>query len=215
MGRVFEFVSELFRRKVVRLFCAYIAILWLLVQGFADLFPVLGISDAWLRVFIVAGTAAIPIMALLSWKYDLVPPQLVRDPRDAETGNPMLGWATGRHNSFRAGSVRLRWTPTETETKQRVFSKPVSFGREADNHIELPDERVSRYHAVLWAENGTWRIRDLDSTNGTYVDGKRVDGMATLPHTCELRLHPHGPPVSVQVEKSGDTIISPDITAAR
>jgi hypothetical protein len=41
---------------------------------------------------------------------------------------------------------------------------------------EIADERMSRDHAtVRWAQ-GTWTIRDLDSRNGTYVNGERIHG---------------------------------------
>ena len=40
--------------------------------------------------------------------------------------------------------------------------------------IALDNQRVSRYHAQLrWVES-TWLVYDLDSTNGTFVDGQRV-----------------------------------------
>ena len=48
----------------------------------------------------------------------------------------------------------------------------VSVGREDDNMIQLPHEKVSKHHAVLVAEAGDWVIEDLQSTNGTLVNGK-------------------------------------------
>jgi pSer/pThr/pTyr-binding forkhead associated (FHA) protein len=49
----------------------------------------------------------------------------------------------------------------------------VTIGREADNMIQLPDEKVSKHHAVIVTTKQTWAIEDLDSTNGVLVNGVR------------------------------------------
>jgi hypothetical protein len=162
MFRIGKFTSELFRRKVVRVVGAYIAVFWLLAQGFASLFPVIGVPDWVLLSFIIVGIAVIPPLALLSWKYDIVPPQLMRDPKDIEHQNPALSWAALRHDNLNAGYLLLRWTAGDGQETEKRFFKPVSVGRESNNDVELQDQRVSRHHAVLWAEIGGWHVRDVD-----------------------------------------------------
>lgn len=211
MSRFLHFLSELFRRKVVRLLCAYVAIIWLLAQGFASLFPVLGLPDWLLRAFIVAGVAAIPVVAFLSWKYDLIPPQLVRDSQDLTDTHPVLSWARRRHNSSNAGHLLLGWQATDGLREMR-FDTPVSIGREPGNDVELSNEYVSRHHAVLWAEDSQWHIRDLDSTNGTFVDQTRVSGTSALPLSCEIRFHLSGPAVAVRIEKPTETLVRTDVS---
>jgi hypothetical protein len=59
----------------------------------------------------------------------------------------------------------------------RVFAEldaPVTIGREEDNHIQLNDDRVSRFHAKLQADGDRVILTDLDSTNGTRVNGHPV-----------------------------------------
>lgn len=51
---------------------------------------------------------------------------------------------------------------------------PVSIGREDDNTIQLNDDRVSRFHAKLQDDGGRVILTDLDSTNGTRVNGHPV-----------------------------------------
>lgn len=61
--------------------------------------------------------------------------------------------------------------------KGRVFRDlpiPVTIGREEGNGLRLNDERVSRYHAKVQAEDGDIILTDLDSTNGTRVNGAAV-----------------------------------------
>lgn len=51
---------------------------------------------------------------------------------------------------------------------------PVSIGREEDNLIQLNDERVSRIHAKLQEDRGDVILTDLNSTNGSRVNGHPV-----------------------------------------
>jgi predicted component of type VI protein secretion system len=48
------------------------------------------------------------------------------------------------------------------------------IGREAGNEIVIEDPQVSRRHAQLTRQGHTYLIEDVGSTNGTYVNGKRV-----------------------------------------
>jgi hypothetical protein len=208
MKGIVGFVSELFRRKVVRLLGAYIAILWLLAQGYASFYEAFGLPDWSLRAFLVVGIAMIPLLAFFSWKYDIAPPQLVRDAHDLEAKNPAISWAARRHDNSDAGFILLKWSGDDESTKERRFFRPVSIGRGFGNDIDLTDQRVSRFHAVIWAEEGGWRIRDLDSANGTYINHSRVQDSSILPHSCELRFHAAGPTVSVHIDKPAETLIS-------
>jgi hypothetical protein len=64
------------------------------------------------------------------------------------------------------------------EVRDRAYfltGKPQRVGREATNDVVVPDINVSRVHAEIRMEdNGTWVISDLGSTNGLYVNGRRV-----------------------------------------
>lgn len=187
MKRFLGFVSELLRRKVVRLLGAYVVILWILAQGLSDLFPAFGFPDWSLRAFVITGLAIIPVLAWLSWKYDLEPPHLVRDPGDVEKYNPGLGRAMRRHDNSDAGFLLLTWSTGDGPPQEKRFFKAVSIGRGLDNNVDFSDERVSRHHAVLWAEDGSWHVRDLDSANGTFLDQRPVADSAVLPDSCVLR----------------------------
>src|SRR5437588_12884083 len=61
--------------------------------------------------------------------------------------------------------------------KGRIFrdlSTPITIGREEGNMLRLNDERVSRYHAKVQYDNDEIILTDLDSTNGTRVNGSIV-----------------------------------------
>jgi pSer/pThr/pTyr-binding forkhead associated (FHA) protein len=50
----------------------------------------------------------------------------------------------------------------------------VSIGREPENDVCLPFASLSRRHAILALRNGVYELRDLNSTNGTFVRGEQV-----------------------------------------
>src|SRR5204862_2620730 len=61
--------------------------------------------------------------------------------------------------------------------KGRTFGDivvPATIGREEGNLLRLNDERVSRFHAKIQQDNGDIILTDLDSTNGTRVNGSVV-----------------------------------------
>jgi len=59
--------------------------------------------------------------------------------------------------------------------------------------ITLTDDSVSRRHALLRQENdsseeGTWTLEDLNSSNGTYLNGRRIYGRTRLQHGDQIKL---------------------------
>lgn len=51
---------------------------------------------------------------------------------------------------------------------------PAIIGRGADADVIVDDAEASRHHARLEAENGIVYVSDLESTNGTYLNGRRL-----------------------------------------
>jgi hypothetical protein len=61
--------------------------------------------------------------------------------------------------------------------KGRVFSDlptPITIGREEGNAVQLNDERISRFHVKIQEDQGKLVLADLESTNGTKVNGENV-----------------------------------------
>jgi len=59
----------------------------------------------------------------------------------------------------------------------RVFEHlptPVTIGREEGNTVQLNDERISRFHIKIQEDQGKLVLTDLESTNGTRVNGEDV-----------------------------------------
>jgi pSer/pThr/pTyr-binding forkhead associated (FHA) protein len=52
----------------------------------------------------------------------------------------------------------------------------------------VDDEYASTHHAKLVFINGDWLVQDLDSTNGTFLDGQRVGTPATVGLNSQVRV---------------------------
>lgn len=88
---------------------------------------------------------------------------------------------------------------------------PVSIGREEDNQIQLNDERVSRIHAKVQEDRGEVILTDLNSTNGSRVNGHPVQlrvlqpgdhvqiGRCTLLYGSDAQIAEHARKLGVEV----------------
>ncbi len=76
-----------------------------------------------------------------------------------------------------AAGLRVR-LPGASERSVILDGSPLAIGRAADNDLVLADARVSRHHARITARAGRFVLADLDSTNGTLVNGARVTEIA-------------------------------------
>jgi serine phosphatase RsbU (regulator of sigma subunit) len=79
--------------------------------------------------------------------------------------------------------------------------EPSVIGRLVDADIQLPSHVVSRRHAQVWGEAGTYFIEDLGSNNGTLLNGRRIVGRHPLSdgdqvtlcdYILEFQADPHG-----------------------
>ncbi|MFB7109937.1 FHA domain-containing protein [Streptomyces sp. NPDC056291] len=82
-------------------------------------------------------------------------------------------------------SVRLRraWQAERLPKLLLPFpgsGHPLRIGRDPASGLRLTHETVSRVHAELRHQGGMWVLRDLGSTNGTTVNGRRVVGAAVV-----------------------------------
>ncbi len=63
-----------------------------------------------------------------------------------------------------------------------------TLGRDVNATILVDDEFVSGIHAALTYRGRAWYVEDLGSTNGTFVNGSRVEGVAATTFGDELQV---------------------------
>lgn len=66
----------------------------------------------------------------------------------------------------------------------RTSAESITVGRGKRAAVRVKHEQVSNRHAVLWPPSGddpTWFLMDMNSTNGTYVDGVRIEAGDRIP----------------------------------
>ena len=63
----------------------------------------------------------------------------------------------------------------------------ITIGRDPANSITINDAEISRRHARLTYQGGKYVLEDLGSTNGTFVNGIRVQGEQPLANGDSLR----------------------------
>ncbi len=84
-----------------------------------------------------------------------------------------------------------RPTPPPASLVRRIdpTAQPqITIGRSAENDIFLDDPRVSRRHALIERMGARFRLRDLRSDNGTFVNGQRVKDTVWLQPGDEIRV---------------------------
>lgn len=83
----------------------------------------------------------------------------------------------------KAGKYFLMW-----EGKKLPLVGKITIGRGKSNHIVLDDVLVSREHAVIQKIKNVYYLKDLDSTNGTFVNGEQIpaDKYMELNHSDKI-----------------------------
>ena len=63
------------------------------------------------------------------------------------------------------GTVAQRW---------EIGDRPVAVGRDKTADVTIHDDTLSRHHFQVWRQGESFLIKDLNSQNGTWIDGQRV-----------------------------------------
>lgn len=86
--------------------------------------------------------------------------------------------------------INLRWTdPNSGRSYERSELPPVTLGRRENNTITLDSSQVSRTHARLDNIEGQTVLTDLESANGTHLNGRRIR-QAVLQNGSQFQIGP-------------------------
>jgi len=100
----------------------------------------------------------------------------------------------------------------ETEKKQYEFDSSFQIGRDEACQIRFDDGIVSRIHAEVKPENNHWWFNDLNSTNGTFVNGQRTNRVQIV-EDMQIELGVDGPVILFKLHQPEQiTSDSPSVT---
>lgn len=71
--------------------------------------------------------------------------------------------------------------PNGEEQKVRIEKQKITIGRGLDVDLIINDRLSSRLHCAIECKDSAWHIHDLNSRNGTYLNGKRVKSAPLKP----------------------------------
>lgn len=201
MSGLKAFFRELRRRKVLRACLWYVVGAWLVLQLAWVFLPMLDMDRALgLQLLSVLAVAGLPVAFVLAWWFDLTPRGVERTPpfreRRVLSNIPPLNDRRGS-GSWRApdaaSSSRFTWVlSAETGPLAGLtfgVDRSLVMGRSLECDIAVVSPQVSRQHARLDLQEGELYIEDLNSANGTVVNGRRLQNRCRLQHADEVRFH--------------------------
>jgi pSer/pThr/pTyr-binding forkhead associated (FHA) protein len=99
--------------------------------------------------------------------------------------------------------VRVELERDGSRRPHGTFTASFRIGRDARCDVRLDADVVSRVHTEVRVEDGRWWVRDLGSTNGTWVDGARIERVP-LDGEARVQLAHDGPILRLVVERRDD-----------
>jgi len=101
-------------------------------------------------------------------------------------------------------TIIVRMEKGEADKTEFRFTDSFQIGRGRKSEIRIKDDIVSRPHAEIRFEEGKWWLHDLNSTNGIFVDGKKVDQIP-LANNTRIIIGQFGPVLSFSIEDADQT----------
>jgi len=126
--------------------------------------------------------------------------------RSREDNKPAVALGTQRHGGLTP--IRALYPGPGGNPVTRTFRDRFVVGRASDCDICLPSDGVSRRHCEIFHDGNDWWVRDLDSSNGTFVDGRQTSQARLGKDTC-LEFFAGGPVVRLQLDSSRITGLAP------
>ena len=98
--------------------------------------------------------------------------------------------AAAREPADRPGQLVVLESPSGEPAAGRSFGLDVitPLGRDVNNAIVIEDPFASAEHAVLTYRGRSWYLEDLGSTNGSFINGHRIEGIAALGYGDEIQV---------------------------
>ncbi len=80
-----------------------------------------------------------------------------------------------------------------TAQRWEIGDEPLAVGRDASADVPIEDDALSRRHFIISRAGQGYVVKDLDSQNGTWVDGQQAGTVKLRHHDCILASSPETP----------------------
>ncbi len=117
------------------------------------------------------------------------PPRLVEEPAKAPRAKREKGARRSAGGSRRSGAPVLRLVaPPELKGRSYPLGEEVTVGRAAGCQVTIEDTYASQLHARVFQREGQIYVEDLGSTNGTYLNRRKVTGPMVVQRGDKLQI---------------------------
>jgi hypothetical protein len=208
-SRLTNLINQLKRRKVFQVTSVYLVAAWTISLGAAELFPAFGVAPWVIRFLVIGLLLFLPVVIGLAWYYEVTAEGIIRDPadlpeqlRDKATADTVLTTDSD------VPAIKVTWSTGEG-ARVATFTHRFQIGRDLGSDIPTLDPLASRHHAEMQYRDGHWWLNDLESRNGTYLNGQRIRS-ARVPDKALITLGEHGQEITTQVfGRSTTTVVEP------
>lgn len=110
--------------------------------------------------------------------------------QQAPVSSPPTGANTvgGANASLQSAHRLVITSGPRSGTELALGRDPITIGRSAESGLVIRDDYTSTHHARLLLWNDEWMIQDLDSTNGTFLDSRRVTVPTQIPLDTPIKI---------------------------
>ncbi|MEY8566495.1 FHA domain-containing protein [Corynebacterium sp.] len=109
-------------------------------------------------------------------------------PASGPSAGPKPSGGRGFRRATPPGSLTLTSGPLTGTTLNLQGYRDVTLGRSGSCTVVLEDDFASGTHARLFRQGDTWLLEDLDSRNGSFLNGQRIDQPEQLSAGQEIRI---------------------------
>ena len=105
---------------------------------------------------------------------------------DREAWRAAMSAVAGDRSKTRSEAPPVRSLHVQAGDQRRVLYADTTIGREGT--LVINDEFASSKHARLWVARGLWYVEDLHSTNGTWLNGRRIHAAQLLKRGDKIKV---------------------------
>ena len=134
-----------------------------------------------------AGSPAAPSTAAAQAPVPVPPQATVTERLAAQRRSPSTPPPLSNGAPTRATRLVITGGPKEG-LEVELPSEQLTIGRSSESGLVIRDDYTSTHHAKLMLWNDRWVIQDLDSTNGTFLDGQRVTVPVEVPLNTPVKI---------------------------